>query len=66
MKINDFGIHFEKYVTGCPDYTFSSFTDSDGARLVINSKTLIKMYELLKFDLERRGLWEQRLETMGD
>jgi len=57
MKINSTGVMFCDYRGASPGIDFSSFTDEDGATLLIDTATLVRMYELCKFDLERRHGW---------
>ena len=57
MKITSTGVAFRDYVSACPSPTICSFTDRDGATLLIDTPTLVRMYELVRFDLERRGGW---------
>ena len=57
MKITDKGLTIEDYQSANPNQYYSTFTDVDGARFSIKTTTLVKMYELVKFDLERRNGW---------
>lgn len=57
MKITNNGALFADYRSASPGVDLSSFTDRDGATLLIDTATLVRMYELCKFDLERRGGW---------
>lgn len=58
MKITERGIIFEGYRGASPSTGYCSFTDRDGATLLIEATTVIRMYEIIKFDLERRGGWQ--------
>lgn len=65
MKITDRGVVFEGcYRSANPSTGFCSFTDKDGATLLIEASTIVRMYEIVKFDLERRGGWGQVLEEL--
>lgn len=57
MHITKNGLIFCDYQGASPGIDFSSFTDKDGATLLIDAATLVRMYELCKFDLERRHGW---------
>jgi hypothetical protein len=57
MKLLSTGVIFDEYVSASPDGILSGFIDRDGAVLWIPTATLIKMYELVRFDLERKGGW---------
>lgn len=57
MKIASTGVYFDNYVNASPSSYTCAFTDRDGATLLIDAATLVRMYELVKFDLERRGGW---------
>lgn len=57
MKINMNGVTFDNYRSASPGVYMSSFTDSDGATLLIDTATLVRMYELCRLDLERRNGW---------
>jgi hypothetical protein len=66
MKITDRGLFFTEYKSASPGVFVSSFTDKDGAALLIDTVTLVRMYELCKFDLQHRGGWADvmaRVET---
>lgn len=66
MQVTDKGVFFADYRSASPGVGVSSFTDRDGATLFIATDTLVRMYELLKFDLEHRGGWAAvmaRVET---
>ena len=66
MKITDKGVMFSEYRSASPGIGVSAFTDCDGATLLIDTATLARMYELCKFDLERRNGWAAvmaRIET---
>jgi hypothetical protein len=66
MQVTDKGVFFTDYRSASPGVGVSSFTDRDGATLFIDTGTLVRMYELCKFDLERRGGWAAvmaRVET---
>jgi hypothetical protein len=69
MKITDRGLVFEGYRCASPSTGYCSFTDKGGATLLIEATTLVKMYELVKFDLERRGGWQavmSELENLNE
>ena len=54
MKVYDKGVIISgMYRTASPGTDVTVFTDSDGARVFIDTKTLVYLYELAKFDLER-------------
>lgn len=57
MKITSTGVYFDGYVNASPSSATCAFTDRDGATLLIDTATLVRMYELVRFDLERRGGW---------
>lgn len=66
MQITKNGLIFRDYRWASPGVELSSFTDNDGATLVIDTAALIRMYELCKLDLERRNGWAAvmaRVET---
>jgi hypothetical protein len=55
MKINGEGIQIiGMYKSAMPGRFFTAFTDNDGARIYIDTETLVHLYELVKFDLEHR------------
>ncbi len=54
-------VRFESYVSAKVGVPSSTFLDEGGTTLVINTKTLIKMFALVKFDLIHRGLLENYL-----
>ena len=58
MQIASRGVVFEDYNGASPSTGYCSFTDKDGATLLIKAATLVRMYEIVKFDLERRHGWE--------
>jgi hypothetical protein len=58
MQILKEGVLFDDYIKAHPNCYTSTFTDKDGATLIINTTTLIHMYELCKFELTRRGEWD--------
>ena len=64
MNITNNGVFFRDYVTASSGSHISTFTDKDGARLCIDTTTLIHMYELVKFDLERSNEWNSVLQRM--
>lgn len=64
MKITSTGAHFDNYVSASPSATVCAFDDRDGATLLIDTPTLVRMYELVKFDLERRGGWADLMARM--
>ena len=57
MDMTRHGVHFTDYRSASPGLEVSTFTDRDGATLLINTATLVRMYELCKLDLERRNGW---------
>lgn len=57
MKITSTGVYFDSYVGASIAPTVCAFDDRDGATLLIDAATLVRMYELVRFDLERRGGW---------
>lgn len=66
MKLTERGVVFEGYRSANPSTGYCSFTDHDGATLLIEATTIVRMYEIIKFDLERRGGWQavmSELET---
>ena len=66
MKINANGVAFNNYRSASPGVTVSTFVDDEGATLIIDTATLVRMYELCKCDLERRHGWAavmERVET---
>ena len=66
MNITANGVKFDNYRSASPSVYMSTFTDYEGATLLIDTATLVKMYELCKFDLERRNGWAavmERVET---
>ena len=65
MKLTNRGIVFECYRNASPSSDYCSFTDTDGATLIIKTSTLVRMFELVKFDLERNGAWEYVLNAAG-
>ena len=42
----------------------SPFGGTHGAPLLIDAATLVRMYELVRFDLERRGGWADLMARM--
>jgi len=64
MKITKFGIFFENYQGASPGIDFSSFTDKDGATLLIDTATLVRMYELCKVDLTKRHGWAAVMDKL--
>lgn len=66
MKISEAGTYFEDYVSARPGTFISRFTDSEGATLLIPTALLVKMYELVKFDLERSGSWKNVQSQLND
>lgn len=59
MKVTANGVVFDNYRGASPGFPYSAFRDHDGATLLIDTATLVRMYDLCKFDLERRGLWDE-------
>ena len=60
MKITSNGVMFEgQYTSASPSPGVCRFVDRDGASLLIEARTLVAMYELVRFDLERRGGWAE-------
>lgn len=66
MRITANGVTFENYRSASPGEYVSTFTDSDGATLLIDTVTLVRMYELCKFDLERRNGWDSVMLQVGE
>ena len=67
MKIVKNGCLIEgRALSSSPNNICCSFTDCDGARIVIDSKLLIQQYELLKFDAERHGYWDELMKKMEE
>ena len=64
MKITSNGLVFEDYNSANPSQTYSTFTTPEGVKLHIKTTTLVKMYSLVQFDLERRGVWQYVLDTL--
>jgi len=65
MKITDRGVVFEgMYRSANPSTGYCSFTDQDGATILIEAATIVRMYEIIKFDLERRGGWKQVMDLV--
>lgn len=64
MKITKNGVLFINYGAASPGTYLSSFTDGDGGTLLISTPALIRMYELVKFDLERRNCWQIVMEEV--
>lgn len=64
MQITKNGVIFDNYQSASPGIGFSSFTDKDGATLIIDTATLVRMYELCKFDLERRNVWNAVMDKL--
>lgn len=62
MNININGVTFQDYERARPSTGYSEFIDKDGATLIIKTTTLIKMYELVKFDLELQGTFDYVLD----
>lgn len=58
MLLTARGIVFSNFRSASPAITISSFTDSEGATLLIDTATLVQMYELVKRDLDRRRGWD--------
>lgn len=66
MKITSTGVYFDGYVSASPSETICAFTDRDGATLLIDTAALVRMYELVRFDLERRGGWAGVMARVED
>lgn len=66
MKITDCGVIFDDYVSARPNAGYCHFKDASGSTLLIPVTTLVRMYELVKFDLERSGSWETVMKWMED
>lgn len=66
MKLTGNGLTVEDYVSANPNQYYSTFTDSEGATISIKTTTLCRMYELVKFDLQRRNGWEFVLEELSN
>ena len=64
MKITANGLVFEDYNSANPAQSYSTFTTPEGVKLHIKTTTLVKMYSLVQFDLERRGVWQYVLDTL--
>jgi len=66
MKITNEGVVFLDYQTASPHINMSQFTDSDGGTLLIATRTLVRMYELVKFDLAQHNAeWQAIVETLA-
>jgi len=66
MQVTDKGVFFTDYRSASPGIDVSAFADRAGATLLIDTATLVRMYELCRLDLERRGGWAAvmaRVET---
>jgi hypothetical protein len=66
MEITNKGVVFESYRSVNPSEGYSCFTDEDGAKLLIKTTTLVKMYEIVKYDLERRNGWAGLMATLEE
>lgn len=66
MLITRSGVTFSGYQSASPGSMVSSFTDEHGASLLIDTATLVRMYELVKFDLERRGGWDELMQRVQE
>lgn len=64
MQLTDHGLIFDDYRGANPSTGYCSFTDKDGATLLIKTTTLVRMYEVVKFDLERRCGWQQVMSEL--
>lgn len=59
MVISNCGCFIKGMYKGAsPDSILTSFTDQDGCVIYMESKTIVHLYELLKFDAERRNYWK--------
>lgn len=66
MKIGQHGVYFEgMYCQAAPGVTVSRFVDEDGATFFIDTITLLRMAELVKFDLERWNKLEYVMEQLN-
>ncbi len=66
MKITDNGIIFEDYKAASPSTGYCLFVDVDGAKFLIKAETIVNMYNLIKFDLERRSGWEEVMQRVEE
>ncbi len=65
MKITDRGVVFEgDYKGASPSTSYCSFTDAEGAKFLIEATTLVRMYEVVKADLERKNNWNYVVEQL--
>lgn len=66
MKIGQQGVYFNgMYTSGNPGIYTSTFTDEDGARFSIDTITLLRMAELVKFDLRKNENLERIYKEMN-
>lgn len=55
MRITSNGVHIGgMYKRAFPGQYTTTFVDYDGVAIEIDTKTIVCLYELVKFDLERR------------
>lgn len=66
MLLTNKGVIFDNYVGASPDSEYSTFREESGACLTIKTTTLVRMYELVKFDLERSGCWDRMLSKIEE
>lgn len=64
MKITGQGLFIDNFRNASPSLGYCTFTDTDGGTFIIKTTVLVHMYELVKFDLKRRGLWHVVLDTL--
>lgn len=65
MKIGQQGVYFEgMYTSAGPGVSLCRFTDKDGAVFMIDTTTLLRMAEIVKFDLERWNKLEYVMEQV--
>jgi hypothetical protein len=66
MKLTDNGAVFDDYRSCSPSTNYCSFTDHEGATLLIPAATLVRMYNIVKYDLETRHGWLQVMDTVEE
>lgn len=60
MKINSIGVILEDARSIGVYSTEIEYTDVNGARIVVPIDLVVRLYELTKFDFERRGVnWDE-------
>jgi hypothetical protein len=57
MIIGSRGIYFTDYTSANITKDVCEFKDPNGATLLIDAITLVHMYELMKFHLQKEGSW---------